>query len=158
MQNKGFSLLEMVFVLAIMGILSTTALPKYWQIHQEAKKQSLLQSARVLTQSSDWLYQRAALQNKAIGLQRIYLDKTTQITLIDGYPLAEIANITPLWETGLIGIADTEEATHRLYFGFSDNLQNIKTSQCYLQVETVWQSTPLQSLSQWQITPTTQGC
>ena len=157
MQNKGFSLLETVFVLAIIGILSTTALPKYWQIHQEAKKQSLLQSARALTQSSHWLYQRASLQNKAIGLQTINLDHDAQITLIDGYPLAELINITPLWETGLIGLTDTE-STHRLYFGFTDNLNNIKISQCYLQVETEWSGTPLQSLSQWRITPTTKGC
>lgn len=39
--NKGFTLIELVIVIIVLGILSATAIPKFLNIHSDAKKATL---------------------------------------------------------------------------------------------------------------------
>lgn len=155
-RQQGYSLLETVFVITIVGILSSTALPKFWQLNQEAKRHTLKQSAKALQQSVDWLHQRAVLRNLNFGLVNMPLDPQTQITLVDGYPLAESRNLASIWQSGLSAI--NQEKGHRVYFGFQDNLDRLQKSQCYLMVETQWQGQPLQSTAHWRMEMEEKGC
>ncbi|MDO6473954.1 prepilin-type N-terminal cleavage/methylation domain-containing protein [Alteromonas sp. 1_MG-2023] len=101
MQQRGFTLIELVIVIVILGILAVTAAPRFIDLQGDARASTLQGAKAALTSGMQLVYAKSAIA----GEQRTAYagDATTQITIngntVDtdfGYPDAEVASITNL--------------------------------------------------------------
>jgi MSHA pilin protein MshA len=95
MNNKGFTLIELVVVIVILGILAVTAVPKYINLQADAQT-ATLEGVKAAMQSAAALVYSKSLVKGNQGLSALNNPKPT-ITLTDGteldinygYPLAQ---------------------------------------------------------------------
>lgn len=62
MKQKGFSLIELVVVIAITGILAATAMPRFLNITTDAKESVLLQTKKAVVTVDAMIYGQSLLQ------------------------------------------------------------------------------------------------
>lgn len=55
-KKKGFTLIELIIVIAILGILAAIAIPKFGSAQKDAKKKADIATARVIADTAAMLY------------------------------------------------------------------------------------------------------
>ncbi len=96
-QQSGFTLVELVVVIAILGILSAFAIPKFVDLTSEAKVATVYGIEGVVQSASNLVYAKAM----AIGVAGLPAGNNVGVTLSDGsfvktdygYPTAEADGI-----------------------------------------------------------------
>ncbi|WP_114327449.1 type II secretion system protein [Candidatus Colwellia aromaticivorans] len=91
MNSKGFTLIELVVVIVILGILAVTAVPKY--IHLQADAQtSTLEGVKVSIQGASALaYSRSLVAgNQKLSTASVTLSDGTEIDVQYGYPTTNL--------------------------------------------------------------------
>ena len=86
MQKNGFTLIELIVVITILGILSIVALPKFIDASDEALVAKLESMKSNLESATYRVYSKALLEDKLLGTQRLTIDGDN-ITINSGYPI-----------------------------------------------------------------------
>lgn len=84
-KQQGFTLIELVMVIVILGILAATALPKFASLQGNARYASLSGALGSVKSASNISHAQALVSNTTTG--NISLEGTT-VTLVNGYPNA----------------------------------------------------------------------
>jgi MSHA pilin protein MshA len=92
MNNKGFTLIELVVVIVILGILAVTAVPKYINLKADAQTATLegvksaMQGASALVYSKSIVKGNQKLSSSNIPKPTITLTDGTELEINYGYP------------------------------------------------------------------------
>jgi MSHA pilin protein MshA len=110
-QQRGFTLIELIIVIVILGILAVTAAPKFIDIQGDATSSTLKGVKAALQGGAQLVYAKSAIaseqKNAAVG------GATSQVTIGSstvetdfGYPDAELASNTTI--TGWVDLSVSE--------------------------------------------------
>ena len=102
-QQSGFTLIELVIVIVILGLLAATALPRFADLTGDAEEAAMDGIAGGVRSASAIVHAQALVDgavNTSVSLEGV------NITLANGYPTADSAGIVLAVDTGnLAGIA-----------------------------------------------------
>ncbi|WP_068715841.1 type II secretion system protein [Vibrio tritonius] len=91
-KQGGFTLIELVVVIVILGILAVTAAPKFLNLQDDAKKSALQGLKGAMDGAAGIVYGKAAVEGKDSVTTSTPLNNSN-ITVIYGYPTATSAGI-----------------------------------------------------------------
>ncbi|BEE01575.1 prepilin-type N-terminal cleavage/methylation domain-containing protein [Aeromonas dhakensis] len=88
-KQAGFTLIELVIVIIILGILAVTAAPKFLNLQDDAKKSAAQGVQAAVSSAAQLVYSKAAL----VGVERdangaVSSSDGTSIDVVYGYPAA----------------------------------------------------------------------
>ena len=89
-RQGGFTLIELVVVIVILGILAVTAAPRFLNLQNDARKASLQGLAGAMNGGAGIVYGKAAIEGKETSTSATDIDG---ISTIYGYPTAAVAGI-----------------------------------------------------------------
>lgn len=98
-KNQGFTLVELVIVIVILGILAVTAAPKFLNLAGDAKISTLNGLKGSIESANALVYSKAILQSKEKGdaTAALKLDNP-EVNLVYGYPKATKADLELVME------------------------------------------------------------
>lgn len=91
-RNQGFTLIELIIVIVILGILAVTAAPKFLDFGKDAKTSTLVGVKGALESASALVYGKAIIANKHKEATGASLTDPV-INLVYGYPAATAVDI-----------------------------------------------------------------
>jgi MSHA pilin protein MshA len=95
-RSQGFTLIELVIVIVILGILAVTAAPKFLDLSGDARASTLTAAKGALESAGAQVFSKAILQGKEKA-DAATLENPT-IAVVNGYPAATIAAIGAVME------------------------------------------------------------
>lgn len=101
MKQKGFTLIELVVVIIILGILAVTALPKFVNLQGEARTSTLQGMKAALEGAATLTYSKAAIQGKdTLATSTVNLvGSGTPVNTAYGYPQGTVDDLEVVLET-----------------------------------------------------------
>lgn len=96
-RNSGFTLIELVIVIIVLGILAATAVPKFINLQDDAKESSLKGAEAALHSAANIVYSKAAINGKETKSGITSAANGTGVATEFGFPSAkEVANAVEL--------------------------------------------------------------
>lgn len=110
-QQSGFTLIELVAVIVLLGILAVTALPRFVNLQSDARRSVLEGLAASMQGAGTQIYAKAAIdgvENAATGTVTVNVGT---VATVNGYPAAD-----PSANLGILSVIDYDGAI------FTDNV------------------------------------
>ena len=93
-KQSGFTLIELVIVIIILGILAVTAAPKFLNLQEDAKKSAAQGVQAAVSSSAQLVYSKSALEGEErVSSAAVTGSDGTSIDTAYGYPKASDAGI-----------------------------------------------------------------
>ena len=95
-RSAGFTLIELVIVIIILGILAVTAAPKFLNLQNDAKKAAADGVKAAVASSAQIVYSKAVilgLETSAVATGAVTVADGKKVDLVYGYPAATLAGI-----------------------------------------------------------------
>lgn len=90
-KQQGFTLIELIIVIVILGVLAVTAAPKFLDLSKDARVSTLQGMEAALQSGVNLVNAKAEIQNKTSGAGSVDANGVTFATF-DGYPTANWVN------------------------------------------------------------------
>jgi MSHA pilin protein MshA len=148
-KQKGFTLIELIIVIVILGILAVTAAPRFIDLQGDAKKSTLNGVKAALNSGSQLVYAKAAINGQLAGTEEnpetVPLSPTVDVTTVNGYPnaidVSEMAGVTPFLDLdatdftviNIVDTAVTEPDTPEGSFIIAFGSAGTEAENCYVQ-------------------------
>lgn len=84
--NKGFTFIELIVVIIVLGILSVTAVPRYLGLQKEARESVIQNVASALVSGSELIHAKAILKSKEKQNSAKIMHNDKNIPIAFGYP------------------------------------------------------------------------
>ncbi|MGD6736730.1 type II secretion system protein [Photobacterium leiognathi subsp. mandapamensis] len=129
-RQGGFTLIELVVVIVILGILAVTAAPKFMNLQNDARKASLEGLKGSIQGAAGIVYGKAAIKGVEANADSSISEGSTTINTAFGYPKATKADLAAAvngldtdWScvTGSGSVQCTFAGKETTYIGKSDN-------------------------------------
>lgn len=91
--QKGFTLIELVFVIVILGILAAFAVPKFVDLTTDARKSTVQGALGTLRATAEQVKAMAVAQGKDDDATSTITVEGANVTIAYGYPTADAAGI-----------------------------------------------------------------
>ncbi len=85
--QKGFTLIELVVVIVILGILAATAAPKFIDLTGDAKRSVMKGVQGSIESAVSMVHAKALVAGKTVGSNTVIID-SKHYALVNGYPAA----------------------------------------------------------------------
>ena len=92
-RNAGFTLIELIIVIVILGILAVTAAPKFINLQNDARKSTVTAMAGSVKSAAAMTYSKAVLAGKYGARSGKVTVDGNSVDLVWGYPAATASGI-----------------------------------------------------------------
>jgi MSHA pilin protein MshA len=142
-KQKGFTLIELIIVIVILGILAVTAAPRFIDIQSDARKETMQGVKAALQGASQLVYAKAAIagvQNQATNTDDVTITNQ-DISVVWGYPdannvtatnLGNFVDIDVAGDSQLEFVAAATAGADSFIVKFR-NIDTVVASGCYIQ-------------------------
>lgn len=87
-QQKGFTLIELIIVIVILGILAVTAAPRFFDFSKDARASTIGGLKAAIQGASQTIYAKAAIDGKLAGTTATPIS-VEGVNTVNGYPTAD---------------------------------------------------------------------
>lgn len=124
-KQQGFTLIELIIVIVLLGILAVTAAPKFLNLQDDARDATLEGIRGSLETAASVVNGKALIQNvsgTAASPGSVNVGNGVTVTAVNGYPEASSANIAALidFDSSEFGVVELDSSVVIYAAGFGD--------------------------------------